>query len=102
VIALRGGALSGVFVVPTFVVFVGYGLGAARVRSHVIARPRVLTWMRRAFVALGAKLALVERLARPARTHRSRRGLRPVLTMRLQFIPHARRREAPSRRMLPA
>jgi hypothetical protein len=31
----------------TFVVFVGYGLFAASVRSHVIARPRVRTWMRR-------------------------------------------------------
>ena len=49
----------------TFVVFVGYGLFAAAIRSHVISRPRVLTWMRRtfagAFVALGAKLALAER-----------------------------------------
>jgi threonine/homoserine/homoserine lactone efflux protein len=57
--------LSGVFMLLTFVVFVGYGLFAAAVRTHVIARPRVLTWMRRtfaaAFVALGAKLALAER-----------------------------------------
>jgi threonine/homoserine/homoserine lactone efflux protein len=59
--------LSGVFMLLTFVVFVGYGLCAASVRRHVIARPRVLTWMRRAFagafVALGAKLALAERWA---------------------------------------
>ena len=57
-------ALSGVFMLMTFVVFVGYGLLAARVRDHVIARPRVVSWMRRtfaiAFVALGAKLALSE------------------------------------------
>jgi threonine/homoserine/homoserine lactone efflux protein len=57
--------LSAVFMVMTFVVFVGYGLFAASVRDHVISRPRVLTWMRRtfaaAFVALGAKLALSER-----------------------------------------
>jgi threonine/homoserine/homoserine lactone efflux protein len=57
--------LSFVFMALTFVVFVGYGLFAAAVRSHVIARPRVLTWMRRvfagAFVALGARLALAER-----------------------------------------
>ena len=57
--------LSGVFMLLTFVVFVGYGLFAAAVRSHVISRPRVLAWMRRtfaaAFVALGAKLALAER-----------------------------------------
>jgi threonine/homoserine/homoserine lactone efflux protein len=58
-------ALSAVFMLLTFVVFVGYGLFAAAIRDHVISRPRVLTWMRRtfaaAFVALGAKLALAER-----------------------------------------
>jgi threonine/homoserine/homoserine lactone efflux protein len=57
--------LSAVFMLMTFVVFVGYGLFAAAVRDHVISRPRVLTWMRRtfaaAFVALGARLALSER-----------------------------------------
>jgi len=57
--------LSLVFMAATFVVFVGYGLFAAAVRSHVISRPRVLAWMRRtfaaAFVALGAKLALTDR-----------------------------------------
>jgi threonine/homoserine/homoserine lactone efflux protein len=57
--------LSAVFMLLTFVVFVSYGIGAAAIRSHVIARPRVLTWMRRAFagafVALGARLALTER-----------------------------------------
>jgi len=57
--------LSAVFMLLTFVVFVGYGLFAAAIRSHVVSRPRVLTWMRRtfaaAFVALGAKLALAER-----------------------------------------
>jgi len=57
--------LSGVFMLLTFVVFVGYGLFAAAVRNHVISRPRVLSWMRRifagAFVALGAKLAFADR-----------------------------------------
>ena len=57
--------LSAVFMALTFAVFVVYGLCAASVRRHIIARPRVLTWMRRAFagafVALGAKLALAER-----------------------------------------
>ena len=57
--------LSAVFMLMTFVVFVGYGLFAAAVRDHVISRPRVLTWMRRSFAAafagLGAKLALSER-----------------------------------------
>jgi len=57
--------LSVVFMLLTFLVFVGYGLFAAKVRQHVISRPLVLTWMRRtfaaAFVALGAKLAFAER-----------------------------------------
>jgi threonine/homoserine/homoserine lactone efflux protein len=57
--------LSGVFMALTFIVFVGYGLFAAAVRQHVISRPRVLAWMRRAFagafVLLGLKLALAER-----------------------------------------
>jgi threonine/homoserine/homoserine lactone efflux protein len=57
--------LSAVFMLLTFVVFAGYGLCAAAVRRHVIARPRVLTWMRRvfagAFATLGAKLAVSER-----------------------------------------
>jgi len=57
--------LSTVFMVLTFAVFVGYGLFAAWIRGHVISRPQVLTWMRRAFagafVALGVKLALADR-----------------------------------------
>jgi threonine/homoserine/homoserine lactone efflux protein len=57
--------LSAVFMLMTFVVFVGYGLFAASVRDQVISRPRILTWMRRsfagAFVALGVKLALADR-----------------------------------------
>ena len=57
--------LSFVFMLLTFIVFVGYGLFAASIRNHVISRPRVLAWMRRAFaaafVALGAKLAFAER-----------------------------------------
>jgi threonine/homoserine/homoserine lactone efflux protein len=57
--------LSAVFMLLTFVVFVGYGLFAAAIRVHVISRPQVLAWMRRtfaaAFVALGAKLALADR-----------------------------------------
>ena len=57
--------LSAVFMLLTFVVFVGYGLFAAAIRDQVISRPRVLTWMRRAFAGafglLGAKLALAER-----------------------------------------
>lgn len=57
--------LSAVFMLLTFIVFVGYGLFAASVRQHIISRPRVLTWMRRsfagAFVALGVKLAFTDR-----------------------------------------
>ena len=54
--------LSVVFMLMTFVVFIGYGLFAASIRDRIIARPRVLTWVRRsvaaAFVALGVKLAV--------------------------------------------
>ena len=57
--------LSGVFMALTFIVFVGYGMFAAAVRTHVVSRPRVMAWMRRAFagafVLLGVKLALAER-----------------------------------------
>ncbi|MGX8008089.1 LysE family translocator [Mesorhizobium sp. ORM8.1] len=57
--------LSGVFMLMTFVVFAFYGVFAASVRSHIVSRPKVLTWMRRsfaaAFVMLGAKLALADR-----------------------------------------
>jgi threonine/homoserine/homoserine lactone efflux protein len=57
--------LSGVFMLLTFAVFVGYGVFAAAVRSHIISRPSVLAWLRRsfaaAFAALGAKLAMAER-----------------------------------------
>jgi threonine/homoserine/homoserine lactone efflux protein len=58
-------ALSAVFMLMTFAVFVLYGLAAAAVREHVVSRPQVMVWMRRAFAgafaALGAKLALTER-----------------------------------------
>ena len=57
--------LSAVFMLLTFVVFVGYGLFAAAIRTHVISRPKVLAWMRRTFAAayveLGANLASAER-----------------------------------------
>jgi threonine/homoserine/homoserine lactone efflux protein len=57
--------LSVVFMLLTFVVFLGYGLCAASVRHHVISRPRVLRGMRYAFAgafaALGARLAVTER-----------------------------------------
>ncbi|MFE4670013.1 LysE family translocator [Streptomyces sp. NPDC056716] len=62
---LRMLVLSGVFMLATFVVFAVYGVLAASVRSQVISRPRVMTWLRRSFagsfVALGAKLAFTSR-----------------------------------------
>jgi threonine/homoserine/homoserine lactone efflux protein len=57
--------LSGVFMLVTLVVFIGYGVFAASVRNHLLSRPRVMVWMRRAFagafVGLAAKLALTDR-----------------------------------------
>jgi threonine/homoserine/homoserine lactone efflux protein len=57
--------MSAVFMAMTFAVFAVYGAFAAGVRNHVISRPAVLRWMRRAFAAafvgLGAKLAVAER-----------------------------------------
>jgi threonine/homoserine/homoserine lactone efflux protein len=57
--------LSAVFMAMTFVVFAVYGVFAASVRAHVVARPRIVTWLRRSFaacfVALGARLALASR-----------------------------------------
>jgi threonine/homoserine/homoserine lactone efflux protein len=57
--------LSAVFMLVTFAVFTVYGVFAAAVRAHVISRPRVMAWLRRAFAgsfaALGARLALESR-----------------------------------------
>jgi threonine/homoserine/homoserine lactone efflux protein len=53
--------LGGVFMLMTFVVFVVFGLLAASVRSHVVSRPRVMTWLRRGFA--GSFVALAVRLA---------------------------------------
>jgi len=57
--------LGGVFMAITFAVFILYGLFAAAVRDHVVSRPAVMTWMRRAFAAafvgLGVRLALTGR-----------------------------------------
>lgn len=57
--------LAGVFMVLTFVVFVGYGAFASATRTYVIAQPRVMLWLRRgfagAFGALGLRLALDQR-----------------------------------------
>lgn len=54
--------LSAVFMAMTFVVFAVYGVFAASMRDRVLARPRVVVWLRRffaaSFAALGLKLAL--------------------------------------------
>ena len=63
--AERMAQLSLVFMAMTLVVFLGYGVFAARFRDQVLQRPIVLVWLRRgfaaAFVALGGKLALMQR-----------------------------------------
>lgn len=57
--------LSAVFMAMTFVIFAIYGLFAAAMRDHVVSRPAIMAWMRRAFagafVTLGARLALQEK-----------------------------------------
>lgn len=57
--------LSGIFMVMTFVVFVGYGCTAHAFRRFVIQSATVQQWLRysfaTAFAGLGAKLALSER-----------------------------------------
>jgi threonine/homoserine/homoserine lactone efflux protein len=57
--------LSGIFMAATFVVFAIYGVFAASVRTHVISRPRVVTWTRRTFAA--SYVALAARMAAAAR-----------------------------------
>ena len=58
-------ALSLVFMVLTFVVFALYAMFAATMRSRVLSRPKVMTWMRRTFAAtyvvLAGRLALENR-----------------------------------------
>jgi len=57
--------LSLVFMAMTWIVFAGYGVFAAAMRSQVLSRPRVLAWMRRtfslAYVGLAGRLALSAR-----------------------------------------
>lgn len=57
--------LAAVFMVLTFVVFLGYGAFAVAARRFVISRPAVLAWFRRgfagAFTLLGLRLALPDR-----------------------------------------
>ncbi|MET0134358.1 MAG: LysE family translocator [Kibdelosporangium sp.] len=62
---LRMIELSAVFMLMTFVVFIGYGAFAAAIRQHVITRPKILGWLRRVFAggfaALAASLAFTEK-----------------------------------------
>ena len=62
---LRMVALSGFFMLVTLVVFAGYGVFAAAVRTHVINKPRVVSWLRRVFagsyVVLAGRLAVSDR-----------------------------------------
>lgn len=57
--------LSLVFMVLTFVVFAIYGIFAATMRTQVLGRPRVVTWLRRSFAAtyvlLAGRLAMESR-----------------------------------------
>lgn len=49
--------MGAVFMVLTFVVFVGYGVFAAAARDKVLSSPRVVRWINRGFAAVFAGLA---------------------------------------------
>ena len=57
--------LAAVFMGLTFIIFVGYGACAAMARDYVIARPVVMTWLKRTFAGtfgfLGLRLALSDK-----------------------------------------
>ncbi len=57
--------LGAIFMLMTFVIFVGYGFGASYVRSYVLSSPKIMTWVRGSFAAafagFGVKLALTDR-----------------------------------------
>lgn len=56
--------LAGIFMLMTFVVFLGYGAFAAAARTYVLQRPSVLNWIKRCFAGafgfLGLRLALAD------------------------------------------
>ena len=58
-------ALALIFMLMTFIVFIGYGACAAYARDYVISRPSVMTWVKRTFAGtfgfLGLKLALSDK-----------------------------------------
>ncbi|MEM9733249.1 MAG: LysE family translocator [Pseudomonadota bacterium] len=57
--------LACVFMVLTFIVFVGYGACAAAARDYVITKPAIMRWLKRSFAGafgfLGVRLALSDR-----------------------------------------
>jgi threonine/homoserine/homoserine lactone efflux protein len=57
-------AMSGLFMLMTLIVFIGYGLLANQVRNYAIKSPKVIQGVQRMFsglfVALGVKLAVME------------------------------------------
>ncbi|TFH87248.1 LysE family translocator [Billgrantia azerbaijanica] len=57
--------LAAIFMLLTFIVFVGYGAFASATRRYIISKPDVLVWFRRGFAgtfgALGLRLALSDR-----------------------------------------
>jgi len=57
--------LALIFMLLTLIVFIGYGASASLARDYIIARPKVLTWLKRSFAGafglLGLRLALAER-----------------------------------------
>ena len=62
---IRMGELSAAFMAMTLVVFVLYGLFAGTVCDHMVRRPKLIRWLRRAFAGgfalLAARLAFAER-----------------------------------------
>ncbi|PZM13042.1 LysE family translocator [Rhizobium tubonense] len=54
--------LAAIFMLLTFIVFVGYGAFASATRRYVISRPGIMLWLRRGFAGafglLGLKLAI--------------------------------------------
>ncbi|WP_421725794.1 LysE family translocator [Bauldia sp.] len=61
----RFAVLSGIFMILTFVVFVGYGMLASGIRHRVLSSARATRWIQRtfaaAFAAFAARLAVTER-----------------------------------------
>jgi len=57
--------LAAIFMLLTFVVFVGYGAFASATRRYIISKPGVMAWLRRCFAgvfgALAVRLALSDR-----------------------------------------